>query len=499
MLDRLKTYRAKRDFTRTAEPAGKPRKSGKKLSYFVQKHAARRLHYDFRLEWNGALMSWAVPKGPSENLGDKRLAVHVEDHPIEYGIFEGTIPKSEYGGGTVLLWDRGSWEPHGDVDEGMKKGKLGFTLHGERLKGNWALVRLHGRDKKNHGRDNWLLIKEKDSVAKSGGKLAVERATTSVKSGRDMEEIAEGMKTVRSHRSNKSHDDIAEIEGVRVTHPDRALFASEHVTKRDIANYYLEVADLMLPHIIGRPLALVRCPRGSEQKCFFQKHASPGWPDLFHKVRIREKSGTDDYLYIDDVKGLIAAAQMDILELHIWGAHVDKIEKPDRLVFDFDPGEGVAFDRVKEGARELRGRLQKLGLESFPLATGGKGIHVVVPLSRGHSWDQHRAFAEAIARLMAEDSPARYVANMSKAKRRGKIYIDFLRNQRGATAIAPYSTRARKGAYIAVPLSWSALSRLVDAHPASVRDAARLVRAGDSWKGYAKLKQALPLSKLKIE
>jgi bifunctional non-homologous end joining protein LigD len=190
---------------------------------------------------------------------------------------------------------------------------------------------------------------------------------------------------------------------------------------------------------------------------------------------------------------------MDILELHIWGAHVDKIEKPDRLVFDFDPGDGVAFERVKEAARELRERLQKLGLESFPMATGGKGIHVVVPLSRGHSWDQHRAFAEAMARLMAEDSPARYVANMSKAKRHGKIYVDFLRNQRGATAIAPYSTRARKGAYVAMPLSWNALSRLEDAHPASVKDATRLARAGDPWKGYAKLKQALPLSKLKIK
>jgi bifunctional non-homologous end joining protein LigD len=499
VLDRLKAYRTKRDFTRTAEPAGRLRQSGKKLSYFIQKHAARRLHYDFRLEWNGALMSWAVPKGPSENPGDKRLAVHVEDHPIEYGTFEGTIPKGEYGGGTVLLWDRGSWEPHGDVDEGLEKGKLGFTLHGERLKGNWALVRLRGRDKKDRGRDNWLLIKEKDSVAKFGGKRAVEHAMTSVKSGRGMEEIAGVMKTGRSGRSDKAHDDPDEIEGVRVTHPDRALYSDEGVTKRDLAEYYLKVADLMLPYIVDRPLALVRCPRGSEQKCFYQKHASPGWPDLFKKVRIREKSGTDDYLYIEDTAGLVAAAQMDILELHIWGAHVDKIEKPDRLVFDFDPAEDVAFDRVKEGARELRDRLQKLGLESFPMATGGKGIHVVVPLSRGHSWDEHRAFAEAMARLMAEDSPARYVANMSKAKRRGKIFIDFLRNQRGATAIAPYSTRARKGAYVATPLSWNALARLENAHPASVKDAARLARAGDPWKSYAKLRQTLPPSKLKIK
>ena len=209
MLDRLKAYRGKRDFTRTTEPAGKPRKSGKKLSYFVQKHAARRLHYDFRLEWNGALMSWAVPKGPSENLGDKRLAVHVEDHPLEYGTFEGTIPKGEYGGGTVLLWDRGTWEPHGDVDAGMKEGKLGFTLHGERLKGNWALVRLRASDKKDRGRDNWLLIKEKDSLAKSAAKLAVERATTSVKSGREMQEIAENRKVWHSNRGKAERNAAA--------------------------------------------------------------------------------------------------------------------------------------------------------------------------------------------------------------------------------------------------------------------------------------------------
>jgi bifunctional non-homologous end joining protein LigD len=206
VLDRLKTYRAKRDFTRTAEPAGKARQSGKELSYFIQKHAARRLHYDFRLEWNGALMSWAVPKGPSEVLGDKRLAVHVEDHPIEYGTFEGTIPKGEYGGGTVLLWDRGTWEPHGDVDEAMEKGKLGFTLHGNRLKGDWALVRLRNRDKKDRGRDNWLLIKEQDSVAKSGGKLAVERETKSVKSGRELEEIAESNKVWHSNRNKAKQE-----------------------------------------------------------------------------------------------------------------------------------------------------------------------------------------------------------------------------------------------------------------------------------------------------
>lgn len=194
--DRLGEYKAKRDFARTPEPKGARRRtarpSRKKLRYLVQKHAARRLHYDFRLEWNGTLLSWAVPKGPSENPDDKRLAVHVEDHPVEYGNFEGTIPKGEYGGGTVMLWDRGTWTPHEDVGEGLRKGKLAFDLHGERLQGGWALVRLRGRGKGDG--DNWLLIKERDSMARQKGRLAIERESTSVKSGRTMDEIAQGRK-----------------------------------------------------------------------------------------------------------------------------------------------------------------------------------------------------------------------------------------------------------------------------------------------------------------
>src|SRR5262249_46405170 len=223
-----------------------------------------------------------------------------------------------------------------------------------------------------------------------------------------------------------------EYEGVRLTHPDRVVFAGQGVTKRAIVEYYLSVADRMLPHIVGRPLALVRCPRGSEKECFFQKHASQGWPDDFRSIRIKEKSGSDIYMYIEDAAGLVAAAQMGVLELHVWGSRTDEIEKPDRLVFDLDPDEGLSFVKVKDAPKELRERLDRLDLESFPMATGGKGIHVIVPLTRGHSWDQHRNFAEALARLMAEDSPERYVANMSKAKRRGKIFIDYLRNQRGS-------------------------------------------------------------------
>ena len=283
-----------------------------------------------------------------------------------------------------------------------------------------------------------------------------------------------------------------EVEGIRITHPDRVVFPGQGVTKRDLVEYYVAIKDLILPHIADRPLSLVRCPQGREKECFFQKHASPGWPEELRKVRIKEKSGSDEYMYVENISGVIAAVQMGVLELHIWGSHVDAVEKPDRLVFDLDPDEGLSFARVKEAALDLKKRLAHFDLESFPMVTGGKGIHVVVPLTPKHSWDEHRAFAEAMARLMEEQDSERYVANMSKKKRAGRIFVDYLRNQRGSTAICPYSTRARKGAFIAAPLAWRSLGKLKDAHPFSVKDAVKLARAGDPWKGYRALKQSLP-------
>jgi bifunctional non-homologous end joining protein LigD len=229
--DRLRAYKAKRDFRRTPEPEGKTRKSSRKLRYLIQKHDASRLHYDFRLEWNGTLMSWAIPKGPSENPDDKRLAVHVEDHPIAYGDFEGTIPEGEYGGGTVMLWDRGFWVPHqDDVDDALNKGKLSFELHGKRLHGNWALVRLRKRSKSD--KDNWLLIKENDEFVRRSGKLTVDRETTSVKSGRAMEEIAEGRKVWHSNKpGRKASTDEIEIIGRRRSVDAAPKTAKKRTTK----------------------------------------------------------------------------------------------------------------------------------------------------------------------------------------------------------------------------------------------------------------------------
>ncbi len=847
MADRLATYRAKRDFSRTAEPGGSiADRSQAGNRYLIQKHDATRMHFDFRLERDGVLMSWAVPNGPSFDPKEKRLAVHVEDHPLDYGDFEGTIPKGNYGGGTVMLWDEGTWEPVGDASEGLAKGDLKFVLHGRRLRGKWVLVRMKPKKGERSKHENWLLIKEKDEYAGEERKPIVERAMTSARSGRTMEEIAGGnvewvegfrfkenkpakstkgkgagsdpprfvapqlatsaeappsgdnwlheikfdgyravaaigngratihtrtgldwsekfgsiaqpladlpcqsalidgeavvrddegkssfgrlqnaiaegrgdivyyafdllfldgadlrklpllerkkrlaalledappggpiffsdhvvghgaetfahacemhlegivskradapyrsqrtkswlkvkcghgqeliiigwqpspvkgrpfssllvatrdedrlvyrgrvgtgfgerelkqvWKELESRQTKTSPADdvpadirrksrfvkpelVAEVEfagwtedgyvrhgafkglrtdkkaadvkretpqgplkakagkvqesavvsidttresgaieiaGVRVTHPKRVVFAGQKITKRRLIDYYLSVKDLILPHVANRPLSLVRFPSGADGDGFFQKHASPGFPDAFKPITIKDKEGKGEYLYIEDERGLVAAVQMGVLELHIWGAHNKTLEKPDRVVFDFDPDEAVEFSVVRDSAKEMRERLKHLGLEFFVMATGGKGLHVVLPLTPRHGWDDIRAFAEAMARTLAAENPDRYLAEMSKARRKGRIFIDYLRNGRGATAIAPFSTRARKGAPLAWPVAWSALSRLPSAHEATVENAASLLakQRKDPWVGYFDVDQVLPIERL---
>ena len=854
MADRLTRYREKRDFTKTGEPAGEVGGARAGRRYLIQKHDATRLHFDFRLEHDGVLLSWAVTRGPSFDPAEKRLAVHVEDHPLDYGDFEGTIPEANYGGGTVMLWDEGTWEPVGDADEGLAKGDLKFILHGARLRGKWVLVRMHGskhgkyaRENRRAKHENWLLIKEKDKYAEVEKTPIIERALTSVRSGRTMEEIAAGnvewvegfkfkegaeAKPAKKGRGKKgakatadpprlaapkfvapqlatlaeappegkdwlheikfdgyrveaaigggratihtrtgldwtekfrpivqpladlpcraalidgeaavldadgrtnfgllqnaiaegqgeivfyafdllsldgedlrklplierkkklaklladqptagplffsdhvvgkgrdtfesacemklegiiskrasapyrsgrtkgwlkakcnlgqefvivgwqpspvkarpfssllvatrdedkftyrgrigtgfgerelkqvsealgkiaidkpAADDIpadvrrkskfvkpellAEVEfggwteegyvrhgafkglrtdkkaaevrrelpekapnvvtidtdrdtgtltigGVRVTHPDRVVFGAQKITKRQLIDYFRAVSSLILPHVANRPLSVVRCPAGADGDCFFQKHASPGFPPAFRALLIKEKEAKGEYLYIEDEQGLIAAVQMGVLELHIWGSHNKTLEQPDRVVFDFDPDEAVDFATVKAAARDMRDRLKQLGLTSFPMATGGKGIHVVVPLTPKHDWDDIKAFAEAMARLMAAEEPDLYLAEASKARRKGRIFIDYLRNGRGATAIAPYSTRARPGAPVAWPLSWNELTRLKSAHETTVGNAAAILmkRKADPWEDYFAVKQILPLEKL---
>lgn len=775
--DRLAEYNARRDFGQTEEPAGAPGEArSDELCLVVHKHDASHLHYDFRLEWNGALLSWAVTKGPSSDPGTKRLAVRTEDHPLDYGGFEGTIPQDQYGGGTVMLWDRGTWVPRGDVEKGLKDGKLKFTLQGERLQGGWALVRMRGGDK----RENWLLIKERDDYALDDADTLTESHDRSVKTGRTMEDIAEGREEratpankpkrgeprpefrrpqlatlvdeapegdgwihetkfdgyrclaalgkggtrlytrsgkdwsdrfaalegafaplpcecalidgevmarsvsgsafsslqralsngdalvfyafdllerdgddmtdlpqierreeliallsgvpksgplrisehVRGHgpdafekaceagaegiiskradatyrgtrtknwrkvkctrrqelviggfspsdkdrpfaslllgawergklryrgrvgtgfdsdafealekaftprktspfaqvprsvakdahwlrpdlvaevvfteftddghirhasylglRDDKKAKDVTmekphndtNIAGVNISSPEREVFPDAGCTKRDIACHYDRLGKRMIEASGHRPLSLLRCPEGISGNCFFQKHPGKGWPEALQHIDIKEKDGEmAEYLYATRPQALVAAAQMGVIEFHIWGARVDRLERPDRMVFDLDPDEGLDWQDVQGAAFDLRDRLDDLGLASVPVVTGGKGVHVCLQLRRSHDWEAVRNFAKTVAHVMAETEPDRYTATMSKAKRKGRIFIDWLRNERGQTAIAPYSLRARPGAPVAMPVSWDELQRLDTPNGFTISDA----------------------------
>ncbi|MCD7058658.1 DNA ligase D [Pelagibacterium xiamenense] len=824
----LAEYRKKRDFSKTREPKGSAAQGAGNI-FVVQKHDASTLHYDFRLELDGVLKSWAVTKGPSANPEDKRLAVRTEDHPLDYARFEGTIPPDEYGGGTVMLWDFGTWTPEGDPRKGLKSGKLSFTLDGERMKGGWALIRMRG--KKGEARENWLLVKERDAEARN--KDALTSPDTSVSTGRKMAAIAkdeasrpsepvEDAKARKSHSnaklpgyhepelatlvdavpkgddwlfemkydgyralaalsddavriysrrghdwtdkfgvlveplsrltrgsalidgevcafengktsfstlqttlseggplaffafdlleqdgkslrdeplrnrkkalakligrqpkhaaiqyspdmegrgedvldavceaghegiiakrasapyrsgrgkswlkvkctlrqefiivgwspSNKrkgfaslllateedgklvyrgrvgtgfSDDDRARIQkkldararktapisgvpkafareahwvrpdllgevaytertsdgvlrhpaflglredktatgvsletakpvnenpatpisgdggmdalseddgiaaaeaaGVRLTSPGKILFPGQGVTKARLVAYYAAVADAMLPFIADRPLSLVRCPAGRARQCFFQKHDTGGFADAMKSVDITEKSGEKaDYFYLDDLAGLIAGVQMGVLEYHLWGVRRDKVEKPERIVFDIDPDEGLAFSDVRSAAFRLRDELEALGLRSYPMVTGGKGIHVIAPLVRRAGWDEVKAFSAGLAKKIAAEDPQTFIATASKAKRAGKIFIDYLRNERGSTAISPFSTRAGEGAPVAVPLDWNELDGIDKANAFSLEAAVDRARNAKPWMDYFELNQSV--------
>jgi bifunctional non-homologous end joining protein LigD len=860
--DTLAEYRRKRDFARTPEPGPKKAKS-EGYSFVVQKHAARRLHYDFRLELDGVLKSWAVTKGPSLDPAEKRLAVRTEDHPLAYGDFEGIIPKGEYGGGTVMVWDRGSWEPVGDPHKGLEEGKLKFRLHGERMKGGWTLVRM--QPKKGESRENWLLIKERDGEAGEAEEL-IRTYETSAKTGRAMDEIA-GDETSATWSSNRpriapeedapkpkrararkgkvpdfqppqlatlvdaapagrawlhelkydgyrcllaigggevrcysrngldwterfgriaraaeaidvgsalidgeivafapdgrtdfstlqqalsnggpiscfvfdllsldgkdlrklplgerkdklrelvaglapdgpiqysehvrgegeavlaricgaGHEGIVskkadsayqnrrsrtwvkvkctrrqefviagwtpserrtgfaslilgayrdgrlayagrvgtgfnqadlldlegrldklqrkeapldgvprdvsrracwvepklvaeiayteftadgvlrhpsflglredkdarkviferpepteevvpdagdakaekkptknagakkparkppaksaplepqgavakgnrlEVAGISVSNPDRVLWPGQGVTKAELVAYYQAVAERMLAHGARRPLSLVRCPQGRSRHCFYQKHTTGTFPEAMKPVGIRESSGEEEeYSYFDDLAGIIAGVQMGVLEFHIWGSRIDNVEKPDRLVFDLDPDEGLDFGDVRRAAFDLRDRLQALGLTTFPMLTGGKGVHVVAPLAPRLEWPQVKAFARAFATSLAGEAPERYTANMSKAKRKGRIFLDYLRNDRGSTAICPYSTRRKEGAPVAAPVTWAELEVVEGAAAFDLRTMPARVRdEPDPWADYGKVRQSI--------
>jgi bifunctional non-homologous end joining protein LigD len=871
----LELYRKKRNFRTTPEPRGKAvRRRTRELSFVIQKHRASRLHYDFRLELDGVLLSWAVPKGPSLDPGVKRLAMHVEDHPIEYGEFEGVIPPKQYGSGTVLLWDRGTWKPREDPATGYRKGRLKFELKGRKLHGGWMLVRSRSRQYGNGDGDKaWLLFKEKDEHARPEDEASiVEDEPASVASGRTLEEIArdadrvwqsnqsvaanvkagairrrkararppvdpsgtegareapipdfirpqlatlvkqspagdnwlheikldgyrmicriergkvrmvsrngnewtakfpeiakalarlpvqsawidgevvvlqkngvssfqalqnalsgphaanlhfyafdlpyldgydlrqaplverkrlleqllagapailhysphvqgqgrefyeqgcrlklegviakladapyssgrgrswvkvkciqrqemviggytdpEGSRTglgalllgvyepggklrysgrvgtgfneatlkdlrrrlgkleqdtapfhnpprgwdakgahwvkpelvgevaftewtnegtlrhpsfqglrldkkprevvreipaaapsddarpgparraaapraPKKRGGRKAHGEDVEVGAVRLSNPDKALYPESGITKRDLADYYAAAAAWILPHLAQRPLSLVRCPNGWRKQCFFQKNADKSTSGALERVTVRTSEGPASYMMANSADALTALVQMGVLEIHPWGSTARSQGCPDRIIFDIDPGEGVEWPEVAQAAREVRTLLEGLGLQSFVKTTGGKGLHVVAPVQPRVGWDDVKGFSKAIADLFARTFPERFTSNMAKAKRGGKMFIDYLRNAEGATAVSAYSTRARANAPVAVPLAWKELGardvRFDHFHIGNVPQRLARLKA-DPWEGFFDLRQSVTAKMMK--
>lgn len=461
-MNKLKNYNQKRNFKKTKEPKGIKEESKKKLRFVVQHHIARRDHYDLRLEWEGTLKSFAVPKGPSYNSKDRRLAIMVEDHPIDYRNFEGNIPKGQYGGGTVMIWDEGYWEPINN-NFNFKKGSIKFNLYGKRLKGKWTLV--HFKE------DNWLLIKEKDDVKV----VDISKYKTSIRSGKTMKEI-EKNKVKKNKTSIK--DNI--IEGVEITNPDKIIYDKPKITKYDIVLYYQKVAKRMIHLIENRIISTVRCPNGINKEIFFKKHLETK-SDGIGMIRLKsDNEKKDDYYYIKDINGLISEVQMNSYEFHTWGSTVDNLEHPDMMVFDLDPDENMNLKKIREGVKDLKSILDEFELKSFLKTSGGKGYHVVVPITSTVNWKKFRKIAKNIAELMEAKWPKKYVTNIRKINRKNKIFIDYFRNTRTATSVAPYSIRVRKGAHVSMPISWRELDK-IKPDEITMDEAIKRLKRKDPW------------------
>ncbi|NIH80270.1 non-homologous end-joining DNA ligase [Amycolatopsis viridis] len=486
--DRLESYRAKRDFSVTAEPAGSATAEAAGGRFVVQRHRARRLHYDFRLEVDGVLASWAVPKGPTLDPDVRQLAVHVEDHPLEYADFEGVIPKGQYGGGDVIVWDRGTWQPADGLDpaRAIEDGELHFDLHGEKLAGRFALVRTERR-----GKEQWLLIHKHDEAAQPG--WDPEDLPRSVKSGRTNDEVAAAPAAMwRSdapaaeaevplapplpHWDPPTAGELAALDRIgtsgtwslagrrlKLTNLDKVLFPGSGdeppVTKRDLVRYFAQIAPVMLPYLAGRPVNAHRYPDGVHRPGFWHKEVpghAPAWLTRWHNTEADEDE-TQCYPVLDSVPALVWMANFGAVELHPWTSRLPDVHQPTWALIDIDPGPTTAFDDVLTLARLYRTALDHLGLAGMPKVTGQRGIQIWVPVAAGYSFADTRAWVEKLSRVVGRVLPDLVSWRWYKKEREGRARLDYTQNAINKTLVAPFSPRPAPGAPVSVPVTWDEL------------------------------------------
>lgn len=501
MPDRLRRYHKKRAFERTPEPRGAAKRAlrSSKPSFVVQLHRASHLHYDFRLEIGGVLASWAVPKGPSLDPRDKRLAMHVEDHPLEYASFEGVIPEGNYGAGEVIVWDRGTYEMLEDVDaaKAVAKGSLKFKMHGRKLKGAFALVKMHPKN----GDDRaWLLIKERDEYVDARWSAAAH--PESVVSGKTLRDVANARKAKQwlSNRSNgkgRTKKRLAQVaeppSDVTITHPEKVLWPADKLTKAQLAAYYRAVAPWLVPHLEHRPLTVERFPDGIGKGGFFEKNAPRGIPEWVRTEAVRGADGrTTRYIVCDDERTLQYLANIASLTLHVWTSRIESLDRPDFVFFDLDPSDGCTLKTLAEVALGVRSTLEDISLRPVVKTSGGSGLHVIVPLEPEYDYATVQRFGELIAQAVAQlCGDAVSLERSLKKRTRGSVYFDNVQIGKGKTMVAAFSPRARDGAPISMPLRWEeveafARSRARDTSAVfarwNVKNApAVLKRYGDPW------------------
>jgi bifunctional non-homologous end joining protein LigD len=499
---RLHTYRAKRDFSVTAEPAGAEASTDEDIEgssggrFVVQRHRARRLHYDLRLELDGVLVSWAVPKGPTLDPDARQLAVHVEDHPLDYFDFEGVIAKGEYGGGDVIVWDWGSWTPArtDDPAKAVQAGELHFDLHGEKLAGRFALIR---RSRVRSGKEQWLLIHKHDEHARPG--WSPEDEPRSVKTGRTNDEVAvapsarwrselpadraamsiDGGEGTRRPPASWEPPEPAELEAldalpakgrwevqghaVSLTNLDKVLFPARKgerpVTKRDLLRYYAQIAPYLLPYLADRPVNLHRFPDGAGEDGFWQKEVpshAPDWLTRWHYTEAKQGK-TECFAVLDSVAALVWMANYAAIELHPWTSRLTDVQQPTWALIDIDPGTDTTFAQVVELAKLYEVALRHLKVNAMPKVTGKRGIQIWVPIADGYTFDDSRAWVEKISRAVGRTLPELVSWEWHTDRRGGLARLDYTQNAINKTLVAPFSPRPAPGAPVSMPIEWAEL------------------------------------------